>query len=217
MNTPRQPAPQRPAQRRPAQQRPAQRRPDARTFRRRRIAVLLILLILIAAVVAGVWALTDRLLPAAPDTAPTSAAPSGPSEDELANPTECEPGALAVSIDPAADSLPAGQAANLPITIRNDGELPCLVEVGRSALTVTISSGDDLVWSSAHCGQLPEERRILLDTGASDTTVVAWSGTRSAPQCPGEQPKAKAGTYRAAASVVVGNETVEEEQVFGLH
>src|SRR5690625_3128966 len=64
-------------------------RPDARTFRRRRLVALLILLGLIGAVVAGVVAVKNRLFPADPPPVEPAAAPTGPTEEELANPTEC--------------------------------------------------------------------------------------------------------------------------------
>lgn len=207
-------------QRAPQARRPAQpSRPDPSTFRRRRIVALLIALILLGAIVAGAWALKNRFFPSAastPDPSPSES--TGPSEEDLANPTDCAAESLALSIDLAADSLPAGQPANIPVTIENTGEVPCIVDVGKDALTLTINSGDDDVWSSRHCsGGLPEERRLLLDLDSKDTTVVAWGGDRSKKGCPDDQEKAKSGTYRVKVSLESGSAEIAEEQVFGLH
>src|SRR5699024_11801264 len=142
-----------PGQRR---QPPAQApRPDPRTFRRRRIVALLIVVILLGGVIAGAWALKNRFFPSAasePDPSPSQS--SGPSEEALANPTDCAVESLALSVDLAADSLPAGQPANIPITVETTGESPCLVDAGRDALTLAVSSGDDPV-----CPPAPSVRR----------------------------------------------------------
>lgn len=194
-------------------------RPDPRTFRRRRLVVLVILVLLLGGISVGVWALKNRFFPAAPATPePAAVEPSGPTEEDLANPTDCDAGALMVSIDLAADSLPAAQPTNLPVTIRNTGEVPCLIDASAEAITLSLTSGDDTVWSSDHCGAgLPPGRRLLLDIDAQDTSVVSWPGTRSEPGCPGDQPGAEPGTYRANVRVSVGEATVEEVRVFGLN
>jgi len=141
-----------------------------------------------------------------------------PTEEELANPTECAAKAVELEISLAADSLPAGQATSIPLTVRNAGEVPCLLEVGHAGVEVRVTSGNDPVWSSTHCGaSLPEDRRILLDVGASDTTVVTWSGARSAEGCPGEQPATTPGTYRVHAAVAAAGGPVTHERVFGMH
>lgn len=164
------------------------------------------------------WALKNRFFPSdQPAPEPSAEEPAGPTEEDLANPTDCAAGALEVSIDLAADSLPAGQSANLPVTIRNNGEVPCVFDASQASIAVVITSGDDAVWSSNHCGGgLPQERRLLLDVGASDTTLVAWDGNRSEAGCPGEQARAEPGTYRVKATVTSGSTEVVEEQVFGL-
>lgn len=194
-------------------------RPDPRTFRRRRIVALLIVVILLGGIIAGAWALKNRFFPSAasePEPAPSQS--TGPSEEDLANPTDCAVESLALSVDLAADSLPAGQPANIPITVENTGEIPCLVDVGKDALTLTISSGDDTVWSTRHCsGGLPEERQLLLDVDAKDTTVLAWDGDRSKKGCSEDQEQAKPGTYRVKVSLESGSAELDEEQVFGLH
>lgn len=180
---------------------------------------MVLLLLVLGAIVAGVWALKNHFFPPVElDPEPTATAPVGPTEEDLANPTECATEVLEVAVALAADSLPAGQAANIPVTVRNTGEVPCLLDVGRESVTVTITSGDDQVWVSTHCGAgLPSERRILLDVDAADTTVVAWSGTRSAPGCPGDQPATTSGTYRLYAEVLAGGGSAGIEQVFGMH
>lgn len=183
------------------------------------MVALLILLLLVVGLIAGGWALKNRFFPAAPEEdEPTEAQSSGPTEEELANPELCATEALELHVELAADSLPAGQTSNIPVTIRNTGEVPCLQEVGKGAIEVNITSGDDPVWSSRHCSSdLPSERQLLLDADASDTTVLAWDGARSADGCSSDQPKVKPGTYRLHVAVTTETGTLEQEQVFGVH
>lgn len=198
--------------------RPPQR-PDAKTFRRRRIVVLIILVLLAGGITYGVLAVKNWLFPAEPEVVEEQEAePDGPTAEELANPKDCRPDALELDVRLSADSLPAGETANIPMTIKNTGEVPCLFDASSSTLSVRITSGDDPVWSSAHCGGgLPEERILLLDSGALDTSVVVWPGTRSEKGCPSDQPATSPGTYRLHAVVMLEGGTLESEQVFGQH
>ena len=100
------------------------------------------------------------------------------------------------------------------IDVATTTDVPCLVDLGSDATTIEISSGDDVVWTSAQCAYTPSERRLLLGEGATDTQAVTWAGSRSAPGCTGGQPVAEAGTYRIVAThaqdgaVVTGEATV---------
>lgn len=169
--------------------------------------VLVVVLMVVAGIVLGARAAVQAFAgeeasptpPPTSETLPDDAVSTGPSDDELANPVECTPEAVALSL-PAMTTVKKGAKTALPVTITNTGQVPCLLDVGHAELVVTVHSGDDLVWSSQHCGAT-EPRRILLDIGAEDTTSVTWPGTRSTPKCPDEPPVAKPGTYRAVATL----------------
>src|SRR5699024_5656564 len=96
-------------------------------------------------------------------------------------------------LDPPTPS--AGAAVSFQLTLRNDGQQPCLLDAGPASLAASVRSGGDAVWSSAHCaGDAAEE--LLLDAGSETSVTVAWDGRRSAEGCPGDQPQVAAGTYR---------------------
>lgn len=159
-------------------------------------------LVLLGGLVAGgsaLWAAVRPAPEAEPSVSPT---PTGPTEDELSNPVACAPDALELSIDLAGDSLPHGQVAAFPITVRNTGDVPCLVDLGYAGLELTLYSGDDRVWSTADChGERPEHREYLFDLGYSQSVSISWPGRRSAPDCAGDQNYADKGTYRAEATL----------------
>lgn len=181
--------------------------------------VLLILVLLVGGIIAGGVAVKNWLFPAEPEVVEEQEEePAGPTAEELANPKDCRLDALELDVTLSADSLPAGETANIPMRIKNTGEVPCLFDASSSTLSVRITSGDDPVWSSKHCGAgLPDERILLLDVGARDTSVVVWPGTRSEKGCPSDQPATTPGTYRLHAVVTLEGGTLEAEQVFGQH
>lgn len=150
-------------------------------------------------------------------SAPEDAETTGPpTDDELANPVDCVPGAVAVSVGLPSSTLARGASTSLPVTVTNTGPVPCLVDVGRAQLVVEIHSGDDLVWSSQHCGR--GERRVLLDIDGEDVTTFEWDGHRSWPSCPAKRPVAEPGTYRAVVTLTSaeggGSELATTESVF---
>ncbi|WP_420111033.1 hypothetical protein [Pseudactinotalea sp.] len=187
---------------------------DKARFRRRRLTVLTILLVLVAGIVVGVRAGVNALaaaddmlprpisdtpvVPPDPDDAPTGP----PTEEELANPVDCRPAAIELTLD-MPNSVKEGAATAIPVTVTNTGQVPCLADVG-SRIQLVIYSGDDQVWTSQHCSNAGE-RRVLLDIDGEDSASFRWNGSRSASGCP-DQAVAKAGTYRAVVMLLGGGE-----------
>jgi len=194
-------------------------RPGRATYRRRRLLALILLLALAVGVAFGVRAAADAIA-AADETLPRLVsstpiapedledAPTGPpTEEELANPVDCRPSAIGLTVDLASATVAAGATTAMPVTVTNTGQVPCLVDVG-ARLVLTIYSGEDMVWTSQHCAS-GSARRILLDVAGEDATSFRWTGTRSAPGCPAEQPVAAAGTYRAVVTLMNADEAPE--------
>ncbi|MFC4554516.1 hypothetical protein [Georgenia faecalis] len=170
-------------------------RPSAAVYRRRRLVALVLLVALLVAVI---WAVTALLgggeeEPAAVEPTRVTAVSTAQGE-----PRECAPADLDVdlSLDPPSPAV--GEEVAFGLVVTNDGNVPCLMDAGPAALSLTVRSGADEVWSSAHCAGDATEP-ILLDAGASREHALAWSGGRSAAGCPGNQPAATGGTYRVVA------------------
>lgn len=186
-------------------------------FRRRRVMALVLMLAMVAGVVLGVRAIVGAVMPSEAPVPPRAMSQPvdpdtvdrEPTETELANPVDCRASAVQMTAE-VPSSVATGARTPMPVTITNEGRVPCLLDVGSAELVTTIYSGDDLVWSSAHCAS-GAERRILLDVGASDTTTVRWPGTRSAEGCPDDPKTARSGTYRAVFTLVAGGSTVMTE------
>ncbi|WP_413452044.1 hypothetical protein AA0Y32_12940 [Georgenia phoenicis] len=174
---------------------PARRpaRPSAAVYRRRRLVALLLLLLVVAGVVWGVTALLGSR-----DATP--AATADPTEESTGAP-EPSPGEVAAceGADVEADFAiePTAAEVGAEVTVRNTGDAPCLLDAGPGTLVASVTSGNDAVWSSAHCAG-DATNKLLLDAGGTTPVTVTWDGHRSAEGCPGGQPQAGPGTYRLA-------------------
>lgn len=134
-----------------------------------------------------------------PDAADAGSRSAPEDADEPGQVSACAVDALTVeaSVDPSEPAV--GKPVNFALAVRNEGQVPCLLDAGPGNLVVAVASGSDSVWSSAHCAGDGSE--VLLDIDAEYAISVRWSGDRSSPGCPGGQPAAGAGTYRATAAL----------------
>ncbi|MGC5615227.1 hypothetical protein [Georgenia sp. Z1491] len=202
---------------------PAQRRrPSRATIWRRRITVLLALLVVLALIVWGIVAAWGALFGGDddPGTAPADAAEtSSESGSESASdaapagdPVACTDDQLDLALTGSGQY--AGAPVEFAVDMSNSGEGDCLVDAGQSALVLEVSSGNDQVWSSAHC-PTEESRMLLLGPGTASESLVTWPGTRSSADCPEDAPAVQPGTYRAVL-LRDGTEVVDSATVFTL-
>ncbi|MBB2924761.1 hypothetical protein [Cellulomonas cellasea] len=177
----------------------------ARVYWFRRLVVVGIPLVLVAVVV---WVLVGRggASPddgagAGPDAAPATDV-TEPTEDEDAGPKACDPADLGLTFTADGTSYAADALPTLTFALSNEGEAPCLIDVGEAQREILITSGTDRIWSSRDCPAADgQAREILLPPGTPDTTQVQWPRVRSAEGCPADQPSAQPGTYSATLTL----------------
>lgn len=171
---------------------PAGRRPR----RLGRVIVVLVVLALGGVAVALTWPraepsiVSDKVDPPAP-VDPNAVATPCTSED--------------LDVGLAADRLTItpGVPVEFTVSLRNEGEVQCLVEAPRRSVAVTVYQGEvgeptaERVWSSADCADAAEERLLLLGPDDVDVTSARWSDSRSVPGCEPGQPRLSAGEYTA--------------------
>ncbi len=108
-----------------------------------------------------------------------------------------------------------GRAVQLDVTVRQSGGRPCLVDGSDAGRQVLVYSGDELVWSSAHCGST--ERLLLMSTGDEDPSrLVRWDRHRSVEGCAPDQPEVDPGTYTAVVSIAGVDGATSEPVTFTL-
>lgn len=179
-----------------AEQEPAAPRPR----RRRRAIVVLVVLTLGGAGVAATWPRAE------PSIVSDKANPPAPVDPNAAA-SPCTVEDLEVGL--AADRLAVtpGVPVRFTVSVRNEGEVQCLVDAPRRDLAVTVYQGEvgeptaERVWSSADCADPEEERLLLLGPGDVDVTETRWSDARSVPGCEPGQPRLSAGEYTAQVTL----------------
>lgn len=159
------------------------------------VTFILVILALVVWLVASALGGDDE----EPGTAQESVSPQE-TEDPTEHPDRCGSDDLDVTLEMSARQVTAGEQVTFTVSLANGGERPCLVDGGTAGVQLEVWSGEDLVWSSAHC-LAANERELLLDVGMSRELQLSWSGSRSAEGCPGGQQTAAAGTYRVELAV----------------
>ena len=87
------------------------------------------------------------------------------------------------------------------LEVTNTSDRSCLIDVTDKTRELVIVSGPARIWGSADCVD-PKPRMLLLAAGQSDAASLTWKRVRSEPGCPTKGVEAKAGTYRATASIL---------------
>ncbi len=188
------------------------RRHSPAVYRRRRLVVLLLALLVIAGVVwlliAQPWAgsanepkdgddkpqaqNTADSLPVPQSQATGGATDAGAVEGAVVQGQTPTPGATPTAqpcvasqivVEPVttADTYAGDQNPQFSIKLTNNGA-DCTLNVGTSAQSYTVSSGDDVWWRSTDCQSEPSDMVVLIAAGqtVSSAAPLTWDRTRSA-------------------------------------
>ncbi|WP_255209196.1 hypothetical protein [Microbacterium oleivorans] len=151
---------------------------------------------------------------AAPSEAPTpSATPTprvtssadgdgGASDDN--DIAACTTGDVTVTATTDKSSYGTGELPNLSITLVNDTDSPCLINVGTAAQTFEVTSGSDTWWRSTDCQTKPSDQIVTLDAGKTvkSAAPIVWDRTRSSVDtCDGDRQKALPGWYNLSVTI----------------
>jgi hypothetical protein len=95
---------------------------------------------------------------------------------------------------PANRKIVSGSVLNFVVRLSPVGD-GCKAVIGAAKLTVTVTSGKDLIWSTTQCEKAIQPATIVVAEGKQAAVTVPWNGQRSRPGCLPGQPVAKPGTY----------------------
>lgn len=153
---------------------------------------------------------------------PTGTATTGTSTSAKASPSLstkngkplCPASDLRVSVRSDQKFYAPDQKPKFTLIVVNLRKKACYVDVGSSALGVTVLSGKDRVWSTMDCAKSPAEKLRKFESGDVYTAAATWKKNRSAKGCPATSVTAKPGYYVLDGRV--GTVKPEERSVFVL-
>ncbi len=127
-----------------------------------------------------------------PDPTPTLAAPTG----------ECTGSDVAVT--PLVKNAVAGRDVLVVLQLRTMVAEACTWRVGPDTLAVSITSGDDDIWSSRDCPKAIPVREVVVRKAVTTNVGVTWGAKRSDDTCSPRTDWAWMGWYHVTAAALGG-------------
>lgn len=147
---------------------------------------------------------TSPAVTPSPTETPASTAPEPTESATDAAIEACSTSNITVLAVTDQDSYGGGELPKLSITLSNDSDSPCLINVGTATQKFEISSGPDIWWRSTDCQAESSDQVVQLDAGqtVSSVTPLEWDRTRSSTEtCAGSRPQAPAGYFHLSVSI----------------
>lgn len=170
------------------------------------LAVLALLFFLVVRLFSGGGDGPQNTAASDPQQSPSTAPPTVPTTTPTASEspikttplpprdTTCSGSDVRIEVLPANRKIVSGSVLNFAVRLDavSDG---CKATIDPTALTVTVMSGTDLIWTTTHCGQAIPRATLVVAKGKQAASTVPWNGHRSGPGCLPGQPAARPGTY----------------------
>jgi hypothetical protein len=178
----------------------------------RRAVVALAILVVIALIVVLAVAISGTLQPGAGgvSAAPPTAASETPSDipavvEPVASPTPtgpvaCDPNLVALTIKGYDSIKVSASSPKFALTATNTGQVACILDISGANYNLTVKSGNDLIWTTAHCAEWVPNTNQVLDPGAAVEFSITWKLRRSGQDCEIVKGKLKPGTYVATVT-----------------
>lgn len=164
-------------------------RQSPQVYRRRR---LIVLIGLVAVIVAVVLIIVRPGASQGDDGAATSSAPPStetaapdpttiPTEPTAVDGDPCSPEKIVVEAVTDKSAYEAAEQPQLSVTITNTGKNICVLNAGTAKQVFTITSGEELYWSSTDCQVDAIDAEVSLTPGTpiSSSVPIVWDRTRS--------------------------------------
>lgn len=163
---------------------PVGRQPKT-VYRRRRLVVglgLLAVLVIILLIIVRPGSSSGE-----PSRAPAASATDAPPE-VTPKPEASVAGAACIAANVQVEAITdtvkyePGQKPRLSLSVTNTGTTACTINAGASKQVFTVSSGNDVYWTSTDCQKESADAEVTLKPGVpiSSSEPVTWDRTRSA-------------------------------------
>lgn len=194
----------------------------ASVYWRRRLVVGLGLL----AVIVVVILIIVRPGSGAPAPTPSPSSSSSSAANTASNPPPAAGDAVAcdptkITVDPVTDAteFQAGVNPQLWFTVKSTMTEPCVLAAGSDLQVYTITSGEEVIWTSTDCQTGAEPAEVILQPGVpKEGAHLTWDRTRSSPDTcdtPGEAVTGGGASYHLG--VAIGDIESAETRQFLLY
>lgn len=185
------------------------------------------MLVVAVALVAGVWYLffrpMDATVTAVPSTqtpkvstTPTETPSTTPSETPSPTPTgpvACDQTNTDLALA-GYQKVKQGGKQPFKVALTNSSSQNCVLDVKAASFELTVTSGTDRIWSTAHCAKwVPAKKQTLKPKKAYEFSME-WPLQRSADGCKTTKDVLRPGTYVATAIFADG---LKARQVFTIN
>ncbi|GAA1336458.1 hypothetical protein GCM10009611_01580 [Arthrobacter roseus] len=169
-----------------------------------------LILLVVAGLVAGGIALGNRLTGGSAEADGTTAAPGqtaqagGGKDKETASNTApasstpqtgCDESKVVVESSSSESVYRAGMNPELILSVTNNGDKPCQINVGTSQMEFIVTSGDDRVFSSRDCQAEASDLMKTIEPGQTEKANFTWERHRTSPGCKPMETSPKPGYY----------------------
>ena len=182
-------------------------------YRRRRAVALVVVLAAVSLVVFCVYSLGHGVVDGMSLLRPTPIArESVPAPKKTSGVNDCGASDVKLSLTAASQGVPVGGSLDFTASISYEGTSSCLLDL--SDVVLTVSSGDQTIYSSDSCPADPN-RQLLAKTSDMNRTSqkMTWGASRTGDQCVEDQnklPKVDRGTYTAQLSLKNAHKAVSD-------
>ncbi len=129
-----------------------------------------------------------------------------PPEPVLAEPTgPCADSDIVAT--PVITSAPGGSAIPIQVNLRTKFAEACTWQASPTTMTVTITSGEDYIWSTRECPAAIPPQDVVIRQAVDAPVVVTWSAKRSDETCSNRTEFAFPGFYHVEAAALGGDGT----------
>jgi hypothetical protein len=122
-----------------------------------------------------------------------------PKPEPSGTPT-CPDSVVRVAADAKSSTSPAGKPVLIQVSLENTASVACRISVSAKTLELTVTSGKDRIWTTAHCSDAINPGPFTLQPGKKRELGIVWMGERSKKGCPKGQQKSLPGYYAVTAT-----------------
>ncbi len=132
---------------------------------------------------------------ASPSSSPAPTPATTPTSQPSASGDACATAAVVIRAETDKESYGPDELPVLDLVVRNEGEIPCVVNVGTSQMEFVLTLDDERVFSSTDCQDGSQDLERTLAPDGAERASFEWARNRTVPGCTAVDGDLAGGTY----------------------